>query len=66
MTTEMMDATPIPVEVYPYEFKPLMKAIKFAIMVDRRDREGLFDNYELKVVEEFLDDFCDVALEHAV
>lgn len=66
MTTEMRDKAPIAVEVYPYEFKPLMKAIKFAIMTERRDGEGLFDLDELEVVEEFLDDFCDVALEHAV
>lgn len=53
----------IKVDVYPDEFKPIMKAIKYALLEGKDD---LFNEKEMNALEAFLDDFCDVALNEAV
>ena len=54
----------IEVDVYPDEFKPIMKAIKYALI--NGDADSLFNEKEKSAIEAFLDDFCDIALNEAV
>lgn len=56
--------TAIKVDVYPDEFKPIMKAIKYALI--NGDAESLFDLDERDALEMFLDAFSDIALNEAV
>ena len=53
----------IKVDVYPDEFKPIMKAIKYALLEGKTD---LFNEVEMITLESFLNDFCDIALNEAV
>lgn len=54
----------VKVDVYPDEFKPIMKAIKYATTCD--DKDALFNEKEMTVLKVFLDSFCDIALNEAV
>lgn len=56
--------TAVKVDVYPDEFKPIMKAIKYALI--NGDAKSLFDLDEQDALEAFLDEFCDIALNEAV
>lgn len=58
-----MHVESIKVDVYPDEFKPIMKAIKYALLEGKGD---LFNDVEMNVLEAFLDDFCSIALNEAV
>jgi hypothetical protein len=48
------------VDVYPDEFRPIMKALKYATLCE--DRDQILNDKELKALEAFLDYFSDVAL----
>ena len=63
MTNDAIYVGSIKVDVYPDEFKPIMKAIKYALLEGKDD---LFNEKEMNALEAFLDDFCDVALNEAV
>jgi phosphoenolpyruvate carboxylase len=52
------------VEVYPDEFKPIMKAIKYATLCD--DKRSLFTSKELSTLHSFLDAFSDTALNYGI
>lgn len=56
--------TAIKVDVYPDEFMPIMKAIKYALI--NGDTESLFDLDERDALEMFLDALSDLALEYSV
>ena len=61
--TDAIYSTAIKVDVYPDEFKPIMKAIKYALLEGKTD---LFNEVEIQTLESFLDDFCSIALNEAV
>lgn len=63
MTEGFLDCS-IPVDVYPDEFKPIMKAIKYALI--NGDADALFNENEKNALDAFLDDFCSLALNEAV
>ena len=56
--------TAIKVDVYPDEFKPLMKAIKYALICG--DSRKVLNEVEWATVNAFLDDFSDVALNEGI
>ena len=56
--------TAVRVDVYPEEFKPIMKALKYALCCDSKD--ALFTRKEADMLESFLDNFVDIALNEAV
>ena len=56
--------TAIKVDVYPDEFKPIMKAIKYTLM--SKDAEAILNLDERDALEMFLDAFSDIALNEAV
>lgn len=60
-------STAVKVDVYPDEFIPVMKAIRFALSSNEFS-EYVLDNDEAQVntLEAFLDDFCSIALEEAL
>jgi hypothetical protein len=56
--------TAVRVDVYRDEFKPIMKALKYALCCDSKD--ALFTREEADMLESFLDNFVDIALNEAV
>ena len=54
----------IKVDVYPDEFKPIMKAVKYALLCD--DSRKVLDEVEWATLNAWLDDFSDIALNEAV
>jgi hypothetical protein len=52
------------VDIYPDEFKPIMKALKYALCCDSKD--ALFTRAEADMLESFLDNFVDIALNEAI
>ena len=52
--------TAIKVDVYPDEFKPIMKAVKYALMCD--DSRKVLTEVEWATLNAWLDDFSGVAL----
>ena len=54
----------VKVDVYPDEFKPIMKAIKYALICD--DSRKVLTGDEWATLNEWLDYFSDVALNEAV
>lgn len=54
----------VKVDVYPDEFKPIMKAIKYALI--NGDADALFNEKEKSALDAFLDEFCSLALNEAV
>jgi hypothetical protein len=56
--------TAIKVDVYPDEFKPIMKALKYALICD--DSRKVLNEVEWATVNAFLDEFSDVALNEAI
>jgi hypothetical protein len=56
--------TAIKVDVYPDEFKPIMKALKYSLICE--DSRKVLNEVEWATVNAFLDDFSDVALNEAV
>ena len=63
MTNAIHD-TAVKVDVYPDEFKPIMKALKYALICD--DSRKVLSEDEWSMLNNFLDDFSDVALNEAV
>lgn len=63
MTNAIHDVA-IKVDVYPDEFKPIMKAVKYALMCD--DSRKVLTEEEWVTLSAWLDDFSDVALNEAV
>ncbi len=57
-------STAIKVDVYPDEFKPIMKALKYSLMCD--DSRKVLTGDEWSALNEWLDYFSDVALNEAV
>jgi hypothetical protein len=56
--------TAIKVDVYPDEFKPIMKAVKYALMCD--DSRSILTEVEWATLNAWLDEFSDIALNEAV
>lgn len=56
--------TAIKVDIYPDEFKPIMKAVKYALMCD--DSRKVLSEEEWATLNAWLDDFSDIALNEAV
>jgi len=56
--------TAIKVDVYPDEFRPIMKAVKYALLCD--DSRKVLTEDEWSLVNNWLDDFSDVALNEAI
>ena len=56
--------TAVRVDVYPEEFKPIMKALKYALCCDSKD--ALFTREEADMLESFLDNFVDIALNEGI
>lgn len=56
--------TAVKVDVYPEEFKPLMKAIKYALVCE--DSRKVLSEDEWSIVNDWLDDFSDVALNEGI
>lgn len=52
------------IEVYPDEFRPIMKAIKYALICN--DSRKVLDEVEWATLNGWLDYFSDVALNEAV
>lgn len=57
-------STAIKVDVYPDEFKPIMKALKYALICE--DSRNVLNGDEWSKVNNFLDDFSDVALNEGI
>lgn len=53
-------STAIKVDVYPDEFRPIMKALKYSLLCD--DSRKVLTGDEWSALNEWLDYFCDVAL----
>lgn len=62
--TNVIHDTAIKVDVYPDEFKPIMKAVKYALLCD--DSRKVLSEEEWATLNAWLDDFTDVALNEAV
>ena len=56
--------TAIKVDVYPDEFKPIMKAVKYALLCD--DSRKVLNEDEWSLANNWLDDFSDVALNEGI
>jgi hypothetical protein len=56
--------TAIKVDVYPDEFKPIMKSIKYALMCD--DSRSILTDVEWATLNAWLNDFSDIALNEGV
>ena len=56
--------TAVKVDVYPEEFKPIMKALKYSLICD--DSRKVLSEDEWSILNEWLDYFYDVALNEAV
>lgn len=54
----------VKVDVYPDEFKPIMKALKYTLLCEARD--AVLTHEEWETVNNFLDSFSDIALNEAV
>jgi len=63
MTNSIHDVS-VKVDVYPDEFKPIMKAVKYALLCD--DSRKVLSEDEWATLNAWLDDFTDVALNEAV
>ena len=65
--TETIHDTAVKVDVYPDEFLPIMKALKYALMSPDYVKYVLDGSEkEVATLESFLDDFCSLALNEAV
>lgn len=62
--TNVIHDVAIKVDVYPDEFKPIMKAVKYALLCD--DSRKVLDEVEWATLNAWLDDFSDVALNEAI
>lgn len=62
--TDSIHNTAIKVDVYPDEFKPIMKAVKYALICD--DSRKVLTGDEWAALNAWLDYFSDVALNEAV
>lgn len=60
----MIHDTAVKVDVYPDEFKPIMKAIKYALLCD--DSRKVLSHEEWDALNGWLDYFSDVALNEAI
>ena len=56
--------TAIKVDVYPDEFKPIMKALKYSLLCD--DSRKVLTGDEWSLVNNWLDYFSDVALNEGI
>ena len=56
--------TAVKVDVYPDEFKPIMKALKYALLCD--DSRNILTEEEWSLVNAWLDDFSSIALNEGI
>ena len=56
--------TAVRVDVYTDEFRPIMRALKYALCCD--SKEALFTREEADMLESFLDNFVDIALNEGI
>lgn len=54
----------VKVDVFPDEFRPIMKAIKYSLLSD--DKDSLFSSDEQELLDSFLDAFTAIALNEAL
>ena len=59
-----MHDTAVKVDVYPDEFKPIMKAVKYALICE--DSRKVLDEVEWAALNAWLDDFSDIALNEGI
>jgi hypothetical protein len=62
--TNVIHDVAIKVDIYPDEFKPIMKAVKYALLCD--DSCKVLSEEEWATLNAWLDDFSDIALNEAV
>ena len=60
----MIHDTAVKVDVYPEEFKPIMKALKYSLVCD--DSRKVLSEDEWSILNEWLDYFSDVALNEGI
>jgi hypothetical protein len=58
-------STAIKVDVFPDEFIPILKALKFALRTDAFIEHSLNHESERQLLEDFVDSFCDLTLNNA-
>lgn len=63
-STNGIHDTAIKVDIYPDEFKPIMKAVKYALLSEAKD--AILSHEEWSTLNAWLDDFTDIALNEAV
>ena len=56
--------TAVKVDVYPEEFKPIMKALKYSLVCD--DSRKVLSEDEWSILNEWLDYYSDVALNEGI
>ena len=59
-----MHDTAIKVDVYPDEFKPIMKALKYSLLCD--DSRKVLTGDEWSLLNSWLDDFSSIALNEGI
>jgi hypothetical protein len=59
-----IDSVAIKVDVYPDEFRPIMKALKYVLLCD--DSRKVLTEDEWSQVNDFLDDFSSTALNEGI
>jgi hypothetical protein len=57
-------STAVKVDVFPDEFKPIMKAVRYALLCD--DSRKVLNEDEWATLNAWLDDFSDVALNEGI
>jgi hypothetical protein len=62
--TEDVHSTAVKVDVYPDEFRPIMKAVKYALLSD--DRDLILNHEEWAKLNDWLGALSDIARENAV
>jgi hypothetical protein len=58
-------STAIKVDVFPDEFIPILKALKFAVRTDAFTEHSLSDESERQLLEGFIEAFSDITLNFA-
>jgi hypothetical protein len=56
--------TAVRVDIYPDEFKPIMKAVKYALLCD--DSRKVLTGDEWSLLNSWLDDFSSIALNEGI
>jgi hypothetical protein len=60
----VVDTTAVRVDIFPDEFKPIMKAVKYALLCD--DSRKVLTGDEWSLLNAWLDDFSSIALNEGI